>query len=180
MTLLKFIFGCALAILLYSFISPASEWYKYQDKDCEILFPKVPKNDTLAKETSSGKILYNRLILKNEKIESDSNIAYELVETVYPSDDFMNATKEIAESFFEGTVNSSLKQLNGNLASEEDITLGGYYGKDVKISFDKGTKIVRMRCYVAKGKIFILETVASSDKQRNSNAKAFFESFKIK
>jgi hypothetical protein len=180
MTLLKFIFGCSLAIFLYSFITPTFDWYKYQDKDCEILFPKAPKNDTIIKETSVGKIVYNLHILKGELTENDSNLVYELLETTYPSDDLLNATKEIAESAFEGAVNSSLKQLNGNLVSEKDINPGGYYGKEVKISFDKDTKLVRMRCYLAKGKFYVVETVTPSDKELNSSAVTFFESFKIK
>ena len=180
MTLLKFIFGCSLAILLYSFISPASEWYKYQDKDCEILFPKVPKIDTIVKETSIGKLVANRLILKTLVTDNDSNIGYELVVTSYPSSDIADSSKEFAESAFDGAVNSTIKQLKGSLVSEKDITLDGHYGKDVKFSFDKDTKMVRMRCYTAIGKLYAVETVALSGKEDNSNAATFFESFKIK
>lgn len=180
MTLLKIFFGCVLAILMYSFIPPGFNWYKYQDKDCEILFPNVPKNDTFVKETAAGKLIARRIILKNNQAENDSNIVYQLMATSYPSPDVADSSREFAEGVFKGAVNSSLNQLNGNLESEKEIRMGNYYGKEVLFSFDKETKLVRMRCYVAKGKIYSVETVAFSQKAINSAAKTFFESFKIK
>ncbi|MGN6196915.1 MAG: hypothetical protein ACTHOB_18385 [Ginsengibacter sp.] len=159
---------------------PKVDWYKYQDKDCQVSFPKIPKNDTLVKETAAGKLIVHRLILFNNRRVNDSNLVYELIESSYPSPGITDSSRQFAESVFKGAVNASLKQLNGRLVSEKDIRMGAFYGKDVTIKYDNDTKLARMKCYVAKEKMYAIETVAPFQKAINSNAETFFESFKIK
>jgi len=180
MALLKIFFGSVLAILPYSLITPMYDWYKYQNKDCEILFPKLPKNDTVVKETAAGKLIAYLIILKNGQKVNDSNMVYQLAETIYPSPSVTDSSREFAEGVFKGVVNASLNQLKGRMLTEKDIRMSTYYGKEVTINFDNNTKLERMRCYVAKGKIYAVETVALSQKAINSNAEIFFRSFKIK
>src|SRR5664279_2997084 len=182
MTLLKSFLAISVILFLYAFISPSFDWYKYEDKDCEILFPKIPKNDTIFKKTSIGKMTFYRHILKNEQAEKDSTIAYELLKTEYPSTEteLINPTKDIAESIFKGTVSSSIEQVNGKLISEKNINIDDYYGQEVKISFSNDTKLIKMRCYLVKAKVYIIETVTSADKEINSSVTTFFASFKVK
>ena len=85
MTFLKSSFAIIAIFFLCSFMSHLSDWYKFEDNDCSILFPDIPKNDTLTKESSVGKIKFYRHILKNEQTEEDSTIAYELLATEYPA-----------------------------------------------------------------------------------------------
>ena len=180
MTLLKFISAIIAMVILFSFMSPSPDWYKYEDKNCAILFPKAPKNDTIVKETSIGKVTFYLHILKNGHAEEDSNTVYELLRMDYASNSLMNPTKKVTESLFDGVISSSLKQVNGKLLSEKNIAVNDYPGKEIRISFDKETKLITMRCYLAKAKVYTVEIVAPADKEINSNATTFFESFKIK
>ena len=91
-----------------------------------------------------------------------------------------NPTKEIAESLFTGAINSSVKQMNGKLTSQKDINIGSYYGKEAEITFDNNTKVIKMRCYLIKTRLYFVETVTLSDKKNNQHSTTFFESFKIK
>ena len=180
MRVYKFIVITITLIILYSFFSPSFDWYKYEDKDCEILFPKVPKSDTIVKETSIGKVTFYLHILKFGPDEKDSNYVYELLKTDYASDDLMNPSKEITESLFKGVISSSLKRVNGKLLSEKQIGINGYPGTEFRISFDNDTRLITLKSYLAKSIVYGVETVAMTEKEINSNADKFFKSFNIK
>jgi len=179
MTRFKFILVIIGLAILSGFIAHSSDWYKYQDNDCEVLFPAPPTADTIVKDVSSiGKIYFYRHILKNT--ENESNITYEFLKIEYPPDELVNPTKDVIESFFKGIVEESLSKTHGKLLSEKDISLSGYPGKEVKINFDNGTKMITMKTYLVKSKNYTLEAVALAGKETNSTATKFFDSFKIK
>lgn len=182
MILLKHFFAISVILFFYVFKSPSFDWFKYDDKDCEILFPKIPVNDTIVRETSIGTVTFYRHILTSKEQKKDSTLAYELIKSEYPptETELKNPTKEIAESLFKGAISSSLKQVNGKLISEKEVDLGDYYGKEVKISFDNNTKLITMRCYLAKSKVYAIETISPLDKGINSSSTIFLSSFKIK
>ena len=166
-------------LILSGFILRSSDWYKYQDNDCEILFPKAPMNDTIVKDMPSvGKIFFYRHVLKNT--ENETNMSYEFLKIEYPPDEFAHPAKDVIESFFKGVISGSLGHVHGKLLSEKDISLVDYPGKEVKISFDNNTKMITLKTYLAKSKNYTVEIVALTGKEVNSTATKFFDSFKIK
>ncbi|MFT3934411.1 MAG: hypothetical protein QM726_12390 [Chitinophagaceae bacterium] len=171
---------CFLSLFVLTSFRSLSDSYTYEDNDCSLQFPAKPKTDTIVKETQLGKLTIFVHVLKNEAGSADDNKIYQLVKTEYPMEELQHPTKKVAEGFFEGTISSSVKGVNGKLISTKDVLVDGNYGKEVIIDYSNDTKRIRMLACIAKSKMYAVATIAATDKSDNPNAKAFFSSFKIK
>ncbi len=172
----------SLALLLFcSFLKPLNEWIKFENNNCKILFPGTPANDSTLTDTKVGKLtLYTHLFEVPEN-SKDSCLLYGLIETQYPAQFFdTTGNKSFMKGFFEGAVNGAVSNVAGRLISQKDISKNGYPGKEIKIDFQNGTAIITMNIFLAKTRLFAIQTISLPGKENNTGAVKFNNSFEIK
>ena len=63
----------------------------------------------------------------------------------------------------------------GRLLADEDISLDGFTGRQIRV--EKGKKVWTLRAYVVKERLYQLMTTESKGKEESAEAKKFFRSF---
>lgn len=116
-------------------------------------------------------------VSKNEK---DENLTYGVITTEYPDTIIHSDKKELLPVFFRGSVDGAVKNVQGKLLTEKDITLDGFPGKEIDIDYRNGLAVIKMRSYLVKNKMFILQTITKTEKFPNKSLERFMSSFSLK
>ena len=103
-----------------------------------------------------------------------------IISTEYPSGTAHSDNKAALPEIFEGSVNGAVANVAGKLLSDQAIEINGYPGREFRIDFQDGLAVIKMRSYLVKNKMFILQTICDPKKEGNAAAERFFASFKLK
>ena len=109
----------------------------------------------------------------------DDNIIYMIVHSVYPEGGISSENKDKIDEFFESAINGAVSKVSGKILSQEDLSLGGYPGKEVKIDFNNGMFIITLRMYLVKNEVYMLQVVSETKKSGNESSNKFMESLQL-
>ena len=110
----------------------------------------------------------------------EDNLIYGCIETEYP-DSLIQASKDESyiSGLFRGGIDGAVNNVQGKLLSESIISIQGYPGREIKVDFKDGLAIIRMRFYMVKNKMYILQTITLTGKDPNPSINQFFNSFRL-
>ena len=112
--------------------------------------------------------------------KEDSNLVYMLIHTEYPAESIHSDSLEKRNGFFEGAINGAVTNVKGKLLTQTDLMIGQYPGKEITIDFQQGQYIIKIRMYLVKNKMYLLQTISEPKKSGNELSKRFMTSFKLK
>ena len=155
-------------------------WYTLETKSYKIVFPKTPTPSSQDIDSDIGKLTLNLHIYEVPENVNDSNQLYLLNETAYPDSLINSGKKEILESFFKNAIAGSVKNVQGKVLAEKNIELSGYPGREISVDYQNGSYVIKMRIYLVKNIVYMLQTISETQKQSNSSAARFFNSFQLR
>ena len=176
----KTIFALCTLCLLFTSFRLLNDWILYQTKHCSIYFPSKPSFETEDMNSAVGKLKIDMYMYEVPDSVADDNHLYALYETEYPENSISSDRKEKQDDFFRGAIDGSAKNVNGKILSEKKIELEGYPGHEVRIDFKDGLAVIRMRYYLVKNRLFMLQIFTETKKEQNKSIDRFMDSFKLK
>ncbi|HPH45512.1 MAG TPA: hypothetical protein PLJ60_02790 [Chryseolinea sp.] len=144
-----------------------------------ILFPKKPINLFPNVESETGLQKFNVSVYEPAKGIMDENYLYRVTCTEYPDSLFSKIDNSTLEIFFEGSKDAMISKTKGVFLSEKVIELSGFPGREIKASLINGTAVIRVRTYLVKNKVYLVETITDIKKDHNKSIDKFFNSFQL-
>jgi len=170
-----------LVILLFSHFVKPNEWFWLESKQYgyKVEFPDKPTERPQRIKSAIGELKLNMFIYDASKAPQDDNLMYMVNYTEYP-DSVVNADKiENLDVFFRGAIDGAVKNVNGKLLSEKIIELGKHEGREVKVDFQDGVAVIRMRMFLVQNKMYMLQTITETSKDFNKSITRFMDSFQF-
>jgi hypothetical protein len=164
-----------------SFIS-AKKWYALTVKSAgyKIEFPLQPTESTQVVDSEIGELTLNIQMLDLTSGDAiNDNWVYMVNFTKYPKEFVDSDDKSALATLFRSSIDGAVTSVNGKLLSEKKVKLGSYPGREVKIDFQDGLAIIRMRLYLVENKMYILETITETKKDNNKDIAKFMDSFEL-
>ena len=110
----------------------------------------------------------------------EDNLLYGAIDSEYP-DSLVNSDKsEILPKLFRGSIDGAVRNVNGVLLSENVMNYKGFPGREVRIDYNKGQAIIKMRLLLVHNKMIILQTITETSKDGNNASLHFLNSFQLK
>lgn len=165
---------------IVSFTVVTDNWVEFRLNGFSASFPKKPEADSQLISSVFGKLRMNSFMYDASADSTDENLVYGVMVTKYP-DSLAKAagSKAFINGFFDGAIKGSVNSVNGKLLSEKDIELDGYPGREIRIDFQNGLAVIRMRIYMVKKLMFTLQTISYTEKDGNKSMYRFLESFRL-
>ena len=109
------------------------------------------------------------------KSGTDDNLIYS---ATYAEIDTSAGNFEQTDALFNKAITGAVKGVKGKLLSKNTIYLnGGIPGREIRIDFKHGLAIIKMRIYVVKNKMYLLQTITETKKQYNLSVTRFMNAF---
>lgn len=159
----------------------ASDWFliKNEDQGYQIEFPKEPKKSVQTVNTEAGPVDMHINMLDLSAKENDSNLIYLSSYAQYPDTLLHSENREQLKGFFKETIEGLIGSIDGEMLNERDVKIDGYNGKEVKINFQDGMAIIRIRVYLVKNQVYMLQVVTKSENDSNESIARFMDSFDL-
>ena len=141
--------------------------------------PGLPEKQVLNIKTEFG-VLSMNLFIYQTSINTKENQVYLVMYGDYPSQIINSKLTEKLDNFFKNAINGAVKNVQGVLLFEKDITLNNYLGKEIKISCQNGASIIIMRQYLVENRTYMLQVTSNDEKKDSTSIVHFLNSFTIK
>jgi hypothetical protein len=179
MTQIRNVFAAIPVLLFATSFTILDDWYLFDLKDFTIEFPKKPSGSNENLNTEIGK-LRMEMYMYEASNDADDNLVYSLMTLEYP-DSLINSSKiEILPTLFRNAIDGGVKNVQGKLLTEKTIEINGFPGREVKVDYQNGLAIMKMRFYLIHNKMVVLQTITETSKENNLDALKFHDSFKLK
>ncbi|MGI9530462.1 hypothetical protein [Lutimonas sp.] len=170
-----------IALLFSTGFIATSEWVlvKNEAQGYQIEFPKEPKKRVQTVNTEAGPIDMHINMLDLSAKENDSNLIYLSSYAQYPDSIIHSDQREQLKGFFRETIEGLVGSIDGKMLNEREITIDGFKGKEVKINFQDGMAIIRIRVYLVKNQVYMLQVVTKTENDSNESIARFMNSFDL-
>jgi hypothetical protein len=173
----------SLIILLVAatrFVGAPADWVLCETKNCMVLFPGKPTATTQMVSSAIGPLKLDINLYEVPRGSQDDNFIYLLNETAYPDSLVSSDKKEILDNFFSRAIDGAVSRVHGKLLTEKAIALGKYPGREIRINFQQGRAVIKMRMYLVKSILFMLETITDPKFDGNKSIDRFMDSFQLR
>ena len=166
-------------ISVYAFTT-TDKWYLFESTafGLKVEFPAKPIEKSKPINTEAGEITMHMIEFIPAKETPDANLEYLVSYSEYPAD-IDPDDKEKQKKLCRKTVDAIVTKLEGKLIKESIITLDGYEGVEARIEYKENTKVLKMRMYIVRNKMYMLETITLMAKDNNKSIQKFMDSFKL-
>ncbi len=129
--------------------------------------------------TSLGELEYHIFIYRDNSKDPD-NLAYMVSYCDYPDGSIHSDSTELAQDFFEATIDQAVESVNGKLAYSSESKYRGYPGMIWRTDYggDDGG-IIRTKAFIKGQRYYSIQTVCSKDKSMNLSSDKFFNAFNL-
>jgi hypothetical protein len=157
----------------------AFDWYLFESSDFSVEFPHEPTTTAQLVNTAIGEMTM-KITMYDASKDGDENLVYGLVTSEYPDSLIKSSTKETIDELFRRSIDGAVTNVKGTLLTEKKIELDGFPGRETRADFQNGLAIIKMRMYLVKNKMFLMQTITETSKENNSNSLKFLNSLKLK
>lgn len=155
-------------------------WFLFENKDCSILFPRKVESSSKPINSEVGPLTLVITMYDASSDSLDENLVYGMFTTEYP-DSIINSDKtDMLSKVYRGAIDGAVKNVKGVLLSEEEITVNEFKGREIKVNYNEGLAIIKMRCVLVHNIMYMLQTICLSEKEPNASSLKFLNSFKLK
>jgi hypothetical protein len=170
-----------LSLLFISFgFTTACQWEIYEVADFKAKFPSKPTYESQVVNSAVGNLTMHIHTYQAVDSETEDNLVYGVISTEYPDSIIDSNNPELMSSMFRSAIDGAVESVKGKLLTEKNITLDKYQGREIKVDYDNGAAFIRMRLYIVKNKMYILQTITYSAKDNNASINEFLNSFQLK
>lgn len=157
------------------------EWYllKSNKFGFKIEFPQKPKATTHTINTEIGDLKMNLFICDLSNSENDNNLVYLANYSEYPRDLVNSDMKSSLKTFFRNSVDGAVSSVHGKLLKERVIDYKGYPGREFSVDYENGLAVIKMRMYLVKNKMYMIETISKKEYEFNTSIDRFMNSFEL-
>ena len=147
------------------------EWKEFTSKDgrFKVLMLGTPKQYKLDTESDFGKGVLHMNTVMVGKTMYGANFCD------FPAEIKKAPLKQVLDSSRDGTV----ANLEGKLASERDIKLGAYAGREIQIEVAGGKQLFRVRVYLVDQRLHQVVVFGTKEAATGKDADKFLDSFKL-
>ncbi|MCU0348295.1 MAG: hypothetical protein MUC59_15240 [Saprospiraceae bacterium] len=177
---MKYFLSLIFVVAAFNLTKAQNAWQLIETEDYSIEFPSQPIHESQLAPSEIGDLKLDIRLFEVVEIEQDDNYVYGIISTEYPAGTAHSDDKPAHASIFEHAVNGAVTNVDGKLLSNKEVEINGYPGRDFRIDFQNGLAVIRMKAYLVKNKLFILQTICDPKKEGNISAERFFSSFKLK
>ncbi|WP_299096752.1 hypothetical protein [uncultured Winogradskyella sp.] len=167
------------SIFLFVFASTitAQDWKKYKSEELAFVteFPGTPEESVQKVQTAVGELDMN--MVGYTSVETGDNAYYSVISSDYPEEKFSDISDEKIKSILDGAVNGAVKNTNGTLEFDENITLNGYPGRKIMIK-SSGMELY-MNAYLVGNVMYITQVIALEGKVNTKNLNKFMDAFDL-
>ena len=167
-------------VIIATGFTAAKEWFVRETSNYTVQFPAAPEHSTQSVPSEIGDLKMEIDIFDASKTKGDDNMVYGLVTSEYPDSLIDSDNKEILPTFFRNSTDGAVTNVKGKLLSENEISIGGFPGYEIRIDFQEGLAVITMRSYLVHNKMYVLQVISETAKEKNRSADKFFNSFKLK
>lgn len=155
-------------------------WYKFVSKKhgYQIEFPVKPEITTKKLKSDIGTLKLNIASYDATKSKKDQNMVYMINHTEYPAS-ITSENEDLLELFFKGAIKGAVSKINGKKLSEEEIDYKGYPGREVKIDYNDGAAVIKLRLFLVKNHLYMIQVITATDNDENSEMNKFLNSFDL-
>jgi hypothetical protein len=147
------------------------DWKEFASKEgrFKLLMPGTPKQYKLDTESDFGKgVLHINTVEAGETMYGTNYCDF-------PAEVKKAPLKQVYDSSRDGAV----ANLEGKLASEKDIKLGEYPGREIRIEVAGGKKLFRARVYLVDQRLYQVVVFGTKETATSKEADKFLDSFKL-
>ncbi len=178
----KFTSSIAFTLFIISVcaFTTGDKWYQFESTPFgfKVEFPAKPIEKTKPITTAAGDVTLNMFEYIVPKDKQDLNLVYMATYIEYPGDIDGN-DKEKQKALCRKAVDDATARLKGKILKENLITIDGYEGVEARIEYKEGTEVLKMRMYLVKNKMYMLETMTKIAKDNNKSILRFMNSFHL-
>jgi hypothetical protein len=147
------------------------EWKEFASKEgrFKVLMPGTPKKEKAETESDFGKGVLHMNTVQAGKTMYGANYCD------FPAKIKKVSLKQILDSSRDGAV----ANLEGKLASEKDIKLGKYTGREIRINVAGGKQLFRARVYLVEQRLYQVVVFGTREAATSKEADKFLDSFKL-
>jgi hypothetical protein len=170
-----------LTVLVFSNFMTINDWFVLEAKQYgyKIEFPEKPTEKPQRLNSTIGELKLNMFIHDASKGGKDDNLMYMVNCTEYP-DSTVNSEKiENIDVFYRGAIDGAVKNVHGKLLSEMKIELDKHEGREIKVDFKDGLAVIRMRMFLVKNRVYMIQTITETSKDFNKSTTRFMDSFRF-
>ena len=178
----KICFFIIFILVLTTGFEVRDDWYLLKSDGFQIEFPKEPVSQPQMTNSEIGELKINLFICDESENKNDSNLVYLTGSTVYPDSivKIINSDKTgVLNDFFRKSVDGTVTGSKGKLLSEKVIEIDNYPGREIKVDLMEGQAVIKMRLYLVKNKLYIIEIITETSKVPNTSIDRFIDSFKL-
>ena len=171
----------SLILFLLMSLSKPETWYLLESEPLgyKIEFPKEPTENPQVVNSEIGELKMNIFMLDASKSRKDDNLVYMVNYTEYPDTLISSEKIDILDNFFRNSIDGAVRNVHGKLLSEKIIKINEYPGREIKIDFKDGMAVIRIRLYLVKNKLYMLQTITETKKDFNKSINRFMDSFEL-
>jgi hypothetical protein len=175
----KILLAFVVIVISISF-TVTGDWIEFTSHGFAATFPKTPDTASQLINSPIGKLRFNSFMYDASEDSTDENLIYGVMTTLYP-DSLTKGLKQPAliKGFFDGVIKGSVNSVKGKLLSEKEIEFDGYPGREIKVDFQNGIAVIKMRIYLVKTTMFTMQTISYTAKDENKSIYRFMNSFKL-
>ena len=169
--------------VVISMVAQNDDWYTVKDMGSgyRVDFPCVADKTSNNISTAKGPVLMESYGCY--ALMADKGISFMSSYTEYPVEYFPDGLESEAaqDTFFKGSVNGAVTNLNGKLLNEQAITFNGYPGRRIEIEvINQGaTYLMTMWSLLVGYEFYIIQTIEESNSSSLETKKQFFDSFEL-
>ena len=147
------------------------QWKEFAPKEgrFKVLMPGTPKQDMAEAESDFGKgVLHMNTV--------------QAVKTMYGANycDFPSEIKKVPlKQVFDSSRDGAVANLKGKLASEMDIKLDKYLGREIQIDVQGGKQLFRARVYLVDQRLYQVVVFGTKEAATSKAADKFLDSFQV-
>ena len=175
-----------LAIVIIVFIaltgcSHSHKWVLFEStKGFTAEYPEAPHPDSAIYNSAMGELKSYSFTYDASKSLIDDNSLYAVMCGEYP-DSLVNSDmkEESLSLFFRNAIDADINGMHGKLLTETFIKLDGYPGREVRADLMDGKTVVKMRFYLVKNIMYMIQVFTDVKKDYNISIDKFMDSFKL-
>lgn len=176
---IKLSISIILFVTLTGFVAVA-DWFTFKNEAYAIEFPAKPTTDVKTVNSAVGELKLDITMYDASKLsKNDDNLAYMSMSTEYPEFLISSDNKEGLNKIFRGGIDGAVKRVDGRLLSEKVIQIDGFPGREVRADVKDGLALIKMRFYLVKNKIYMVQVITKTENEGNKSFNRFFNSFKL-
>jgi hypothetical protein len=154
----------------------ANSWQKFSSAEEGFRFsmPSVPKEEIKNTKFKDKRIYAHRFTLE---LEEGRKVGYEVI-----SMSLTDSSNQVSPTLINNLVSHLLERAvgEGELLTEQAITLHGYDGQEIKVRDAKGSGLIhKSRFYWVEQRLYVLIAVARTEADLSQGADKFFNSFQL-